>query len=291
MPTPDPAPDGLLLVDKEAGMTSHDVVDVARRALRTRKIGHAGTLDPFATGLLVLLVGRATRLASYLDAEPKVYEADIRFGAETDTDDATGVVTREAAAPDEPAVRLAVRALTGPLSQQPPAYSAKQVAGVRAHAAARRGAALDLQPVAVTVHAWDALVFDGDRLRATITCSGGTYVRALARDLGRATGSAAHCAALRRTGAGAFSVRDAVSLAGLSERGHAALRPALTGLDASLVREGVDDDACRRLRRGQRVPAHSPGARAALVAPDGALVGIAVRHGDEWQPTVVLADG
>ena len=275
MATPDPALDGLLLVDKGAGMTSHDVVDAARRALHTRRVGHAGTLDPFATGLLVLLVGRATRLASYLDAEPKVYEVTIRLGAETDTDDATGATSREAPLPGEAAVRGAIGALTGPVSQVPPAYSAKRVGGVRAHAAARRGAALDLAPVAVTVHGWRDVAMNGDLVRATITCSGGTYVRALARDLGRAAGSAAHCVALRRIAAGAFSVGDALPLAALRGRGAAAIRPALGGLDATLVREGVDADACRRLRNGQRVPARLPGARAALVAPDGALVGIA----------------
>ena len=287
----EPPPDGLLLVDKDAGMTSHDVVDLVRRALGTRRVGHAGTLDPFATGLLVLLVGRATRLMPYLDAEPKVYEATIRFGAETDTDDATGTVVREAAPPDEAAMRAGLLPLTGALTQVPPAYSAKQVGGVRAHAAARRGDALPLAPVSVTVHAWDDVVVTGMELRATITCSGGTYIRALARDLGRAAASAAHCAVLRRTRAGACRVLDAVSLSELRGRGLAALRPALGGLDAGLLHVTLDDEGCRRLRRGQRVRAQSPGTRAVMLAADGSLVGIAERQGDQWQPTVVLADG
>ena len=284
-------PDGLLLVDKGAGMTSHDVVDLARRALGTRRIGHAGTLDPFATGLLVLLVGPSTRLASYLDAEPKVYEAIIRFGAETDTDDATGTVTREAAVPHAEAMRAALPSFTGALQQLPPSYSAKQVDGVRAHAAARRGRALDLKPVDVIVHVWEVVAIDGADLRVVITCGGGTYVRALARDLGRAAQSAAHCAVLRRTRAGAFDVADAVPAGELRERGPDAVRPALSGLDRSIVREGLSDDECRRVRNGQRVAARSAGDRAALVGASDALVGIAERRGDEWQPTVVLADG
>ncbi|HTG54428.1 MAG TPA: tRNA pseudouridine(55) synthase TruB, partial [Gemmatimonadaceae bacterium] len=153
--------DGLLLVDKPAGISSHDVVAIARRALRIKKIGHAGTLDPFATGLLVLLTGRATRLMPYVDDEPKEYEATIAFGSETDTDDRTGTPTRTAPAPDEPTVRAAIPALTGGIAQVPPAYSAKQVEGTRAYDAARRGEPLALAPVRVTVHAWrDVILAD-----------------------------------------------------------------------------------------------------------------------------------
>src|SRR5688572_24652265 len=153
-PTRSPSTEGLVLVDKPAGITSHDVVAIARRALGERRIGHAGTLDPFATGLLVLLVGRATRLLPYVDGEPKVYEATNRFGAETTTDDLTGDVVREAPLPDDAHVRAAVRSLTGTIDQRPPAYSAKQVDGRRAYDAARRGDALELRPVRVAVHEW-----------------------------------------------------------------------------------------------------------------------------------------
>jgi len=136
-------PQGLLLVDKPAGMTSHDVVQHVRRVYGERSIGHLGTLDPFATGLLVLLLGRATRLATFIDAEPKVYEATIRFGEETDTDDATGTVIRTATVPREADLRSAVKSLTGTISQVPPAYSAKSVDGTRAYDAARRGEPLE----------------------------------------------------------------------------------------------------------------------------------------------------
>jgi tRNA pseudouridine55 synthase len=209
--------EGLLLVDKPAGMTSHDVVQHVRRIYAERSIGHLGTLDPFATGLLVLLLGRATRLANFLDMEPKVYEASITFGAETDTDDSTGTVIRKAPPPTEAAIRLAVRSLTGTISQVPPAYSAKSVDGTRAYAAARRGEPLDLQPVDVTVHSWEIHGLERDSLSAAVTCSGGTYIRALARDLGRHTSSAAHLGALRRTRVGSFDVADAATLDALAD--------------------------------------------------------------------------
>ena len=204
--------EGLLLVDKPAGMTSHDVVQRVRRIYGERSIGHLGTLDPFATGLLVLLLGRATRLATFIETEPKVYEAVISFGEETDTDDATGTVIRTAASPSESAVRSAVRTLTGKISQVPPAYSAKSVDGTRAYDAARRGEPLDLPATEVTVHEWRIDKFGDDALTANITCSGGTYIRALARDLGRLTSSAAHLRALRRTHVGRFNVTDAPTL-------------------------------------------------------------------------------
>jgi tRNA pseudouridine55 synthase len=213
-----PAPaEGLLLVDKPAGMTSHDVVQHVRRIYGERSIGHLGTLDPFATGLLVLLIGKATRLATFIDTEPKVYDALIKFGSETDTADATGTVTRTAAAPREADVRAAVKSLTGPISQVPPAYSAKSVDGTRAYDAARRGEPLDLPAVNVTVHAWHLRTLTNDSLLATITCSGGTYVRALARDLGRIVGSAAHLESLRRTHVGSFDVSDAATLSTLAD--------------------------------------------------------------------------
>ena len=203
---------GLLLIDKPAGMTSHDVVQRVRRVYGERSIGHLGTLDPFATGLLILLLGRATRLATFIDTEPKVYQAVMRFGEETDTDDATGTVIRSTEIPDERAVRLAVDKLTGTVSQVPPAYSAKSVDGTRAYDAARRGEPLQLPAVDVTVHSWRIESYEDGALTVQITCSGGTYIRALARDLGRLTSSAAHVASLRRTRAGSFDVSDASTL-------------------------------------------------------------------------------
>ena len=203
---------GLLLVDKPAGMTSHDVVDVARRAYGERSIGHLGTLDPFATGLLVLLFGRSTRLATFIENEPKQYEATFAFGSETDTDDVTGETTGTAPLPQRERVLEAIAQLTGEIEQIPPAYSAKKVAGRVAYDAAREGAPLTLAPARVTVERWDVRALGDETLDATITCGGGTYIRALARDLGRLSGSAAHLTALRRTRSGEFDVADAVPL-------------------------------------------------------------------------------
>ncbi len=223
--------EGLLLVDKPAGMTSHDVVQHVRRIYGERSIGHLGTLDPFATGLLVLLLGRATRLATFIETEPKVYEAVIKFGDETDTDDATGTVIRTAPPPSEAAVRSAVRSLTGRISQVPPAYSAKSIDGTRAYDAARRGEPLDLPAADVTVHEWRIEGFADNALTATITCSGGTYIRALARDLGRLTSSAANLHALRRTRVGGFNVSDAPTLDAL-EANPSAIKPLRVVTDA-----------------------------------------------------------
>ena len=283
-----PGPEGLLLVDKPAGMTSHDVVDRARRSLHTKRVGHTGTLDPFATGLLMLLVGRATRLMPYVDGEPKVYEATIRFGVETNTDDLTGEVTRTAPPPAHEAIERALGALTGDIDQLPPAYSAKQVGGKRAYVAARRGEALELRPARVRVDAWTLRGWEGDDLHATITCGGGTYVRALARDLGRAVGSAAHLVALRRVGSGRFSIEDALSVDALEP---AALRPALDALPA-FPRVQLDDDARARIARGMTIPRESrdSGDIAALIDSSGELVAIAARDREAWQPRVVLID-
>lgn len=216
--------EGLLLVDKPAGVTSHDMVVAARRAYGERSIGHLGTLDPFATGLLLMLIGKCTRLATFIDTEPKVYEATIRLGSETDTDDATGVVVRSAPLPEPAAVREAIVSLTGDLMQVPPAYSAKSVDGTRGYDAARRGEAIALPPVPVRVYEWLVQEQHESWIRVTITCGAGTYIRALARDLGRSTGSAAHLESLRRTRCGVFDVRDAASLEDL-RTGPPPLRP------------------------------------------------------------------
>ena len=205
-------PEGLLLVDKPAGMTSHDVVMIVRRVYGEKSIGHLGTLDPFATGLLILLIGRATRLANFIVTDPKVYEATIEFGAETDTDDSTGIIIREADPPSWDAVDTAIRDLTGRIVQTPPDYSAKSVDGVRAYDAARKGAPLALGPVEVDVLEWRIQRRHAQTMDVTITCGSGTYIRALARDLGRMTESAAHLTSLRRIRSGEFDVAHAATV-------------------------------------------------------------------------------
>jgi tRNA pseudouridine55 synthase len=285
-------PDGLLLVDKPAGVSSHDMVLAARRAVRERRIGHAGTLDPFATGLLVLLVGRATRLLPHLPGEPKVYEATIVFGSATDTDDLGGTVVATAPVPTRRAIRDALPALTGPLQQVPSAYSAKRVDGRRAYDLARAGVAVELAPSAITVHEWEILGEGGhdeavSELAVRVTCSGGTYVRALARDLGRAVGSAAHLRALRRVASGPFRVEEAATLEALRE-GAVRLRPPADALPQLPV-ERLTDEQVARVVRGIAVEAAVDAPWARLVHTDtGVLVALGERREDLWQPRVVM---
>ena len=281
---------GLLLVDKPAGVTSHDVVNAARRALREKRVGHAGTLDPFATGLLVVLVGQATRLVPHVSGDPKVYAATVRFGAETDTEDLSGTPVRTAEAPTEASVREAIPALTGAFDQVPPAYSAKRVQGRRAYDLARAGDEVVLAPARVRVDAWEVLAWrDGapTECDVRVRCGPGTYIRSLARDLGRLAGSAAHLSALRRERSGRFDVHDAVTLDAL-RAGAVGLRPALDAVPEHPA-QPLDTIDVRRVTGGNRVPAAVDGAWASLVdASTGALVALAERQGAQWQPRVVL---
>lgn len=279
-------PDGVLLVDKPAGMTSHDVVAIVRRASGIRRIGHAGTLDPFATGLLVLLAGNGTRLLPYIDAEPKVYDATIIFGRETDTDDRTGAVTGEVPLPATGAIDDAVARLTGTFEQLPPAYSAKKVDGRRAYDAARRGDTIELRPVTVTVHSWVVTDRTPERLRARITCAGGTYIRALARDLGRLTGSAAHLAELRRVASGPFRVDDAQPMERLQE--HDVRWLPLTAAIPSLPVQQLDAVAAARVAHGNPVASAVDASRVALIDESGELLGVAESRDGMLQPRLVL---
>lgn len=278
--------DVLLLVDKPAGITSFDAVRVAGRVLGTRRVGHTGTLDPFATGLLVMLAGRGTRLIRYVPGEPKVYRARIVFGAETDTHDATGTVVREDKLPAPGAVRAAIPSLTGSLLQMPPEYSARKVGGTRAYALARRGVTPDLAPTSVTVSSWDVLYEDEGAIEVRITCGGGTYVRALARDLGRACESAAHLAELRRERSGPFTIEQATNWDDL-RAGHIAprdLRDALAGLP----QVSLDAAQAQKVRHGMAIPSDHDAPRVALLGPDEELLGVARREGEMWQPETIL---
>ena len=216
--------DGLLLVEKDPGFTSHDVVQKVRRILKQKKIGHCGTLDPDATGLLLLTLGTATRLTRFLIRAPKVYEGTIRFGIATDTYDASGKVTSEApaeavAALSLPQVAAAMKGFEGEIQQQPPPFSAKKVQGVKLYELARRGEEVPTEPKEVTVYEFTPLgeIADG-RLRFQLACSSGTYARGLAHDLGTALGVGAHLSELRRTRIGNFQADDAVPLARLEEQ-------------------------------------------------------------------------
>lgn len=204
--------DGLLLVDKESGITSHDAVARVRRASGIRKVGHTGTLDPLATGLLVLCIGGTTRLQSYLTGMDKTYEGEIRFGWATDTYDAQGEPQGEEIDHDIESVDFApfLDRFLGELDQMPPAFSAKKIDGQRAYKLARKGETPKLEPKRVTVHSIEALGKNGSLLRFRTRCSAGTYVRSIAHELGEALGTGAHLASLRRTEIGDFEVSDAL---------------------------------------------------------------------------------
>ena len=222
--------DGLLIIDKPAGITSHDVVNRVRRILKTKRVGHTGTLDPFATGVMVILVGQATRLAQYLDKDEKEYEAVVQFGSETDTGDRTGTRSAECGlqiAELESAVSSidcedVLSQFRGKSMQVPPMYSAKKVEGKKLYELAREGKQIERQAVPVTIHELELLDRDEFRiphsaLRIRVVCSAGTYIRTLAEDIGRAVGLGAHLEELRRTRAGRFDLSEALTLDQLEE--------------------------------------------------------------------------
>jgi tRNA pseudouridine55 synthase len=288
-------PTGILPVDKPEGPTSHDVVGRARRALRLRRIGHTGTLDPFASGLLLLCLGPATRLAEYLTALPKSYTATLRLGVATDTDDATGRPISESDAwpsVSETALRDALATQTGEIDQLPPVYSAKKVEGERAYAAARRGEEVRRTPVRVTVHAIELLRFDPPFAEFTVDCSSGTYIRSIARDVGDALGVGAHLTALRRTRVGRFGVEGALTLETLED--PAAVSAALVSPAdalAHLPATTVNEAGMRALGHGGAVPAPEtvPVERpVAILSPEGALLAVGERVGDELRPRKVF---
>lgn len=252
-------PGFVLLVDKPVGPTSHDVVARARKALGTGKVGHTGTLDPFASGLLLLCVDAATRLSEYLTALEKTYVATARLGSRTDTLDREGEVVASSDAwtsLDEEEIRRALKAFRGKQGQVPPQFSAKKVGGEAMYEKARRGQRVELEPVEVEVHEVELLEVALPEVRFRIRCSSGTYVRAVARDLGEALGVHAHLRALRRVRIGPFSVEGAVSVDGLGDETRvreAAVSPARAL--AHLPRIAVETDAARRLASGQAITA------------------------------------
>jgi len=237
---PPGAPSGILLADKPAGITSHDVVARARHALGIRKVGHAGTLDPFATGLLILLVGRATRLQRFFMALAKTYEVTAQLGATSTTGDTEGEIVRTGVLPGDPiAPRL------GRIRQRPPAYSAVKVDGERAYARARRGEAVELPEREVEIFGWDQLWREGNRMSLRIACSSGTYIRSLIADLGDA-----YCLELRRTDIGPFSVEGA-----WPTQGPAALLDPFSACRLFTPTIEIDDAAAADLAHGRALAA------------------------------------
>ena len=288
---------GLVVVDKAGGMTSHDVVARMRRIAGTRKVGHAGTLDPMATGVLVLGVERATKLLGHLTLTDKAYDATIRLGQATVTDDAEGEPTGGAPATGiEPAaVERGLAALTGEIDQVPAAVSAVKVGGRRAYARVRAGEEVELKARRVTVGTLELLaerrVGDFLDLDVRVECSSGTYVRALARDLGTALGVGGHLTALRRTRVGPFTLADAATLEELAERADPVAIPLDAAVAAAFPRRDLDETETGRLEHGGRLtPAGLPGPYGA-VAPDGHAVALLAESDGAARPLVVLAPG
>jgi tRNA pseudouridine55 synthase len=209
--------DGVLNIDKAAGMTSHDVVQAVRKRLNVAKVGHLGTLDPMATGVLPLSVGKATRIAQFIPNSPKEYEGEIRFGFATNTYDREGTATGEVR-PLQGNVAVAMRSLTGTIEQIPPPFSAKKIGGVPAYKMARRQQPIEIKPVRVEIRAFEMLALAPPLMKFRVVCSPGTYVRSLAHDLGQRLGCGAHLTALRRIVSGEFRIQDAVALSELSVR-------------------------------------------------------------------------
>jgi len=302
MPVPPAAPNGVLLVDKPQGITSHDVVARARRALNTRKIGHAGTLDPMATGLLILGVGPATRLLTFIVGLDKTYEATIRLGVSTDSDDADGTVTDRAdagalAAVTDARIAAGVAALTGEIEQVPSTVSAIKVGGKRAYDLARAGQEVELAARRVTVSRFEATALrrggDGTLdLDVTVDCSSGTYIRALARDLGADLGVGGHLTALRRTRIGSFDVADAA----VEITPDVALRSPAHVAASVLGAFPVTVDEARDLRHGKRLPGAASRLDGALtptpaaIDPDGRLVGVVERRGADVKSAMNMAE-
>lgn len=250
--------EGLLVVDKPAGMTSHDVVAHVRRLCGQRQVGHAGTLDPLATGVLILCLGRATRLSEYLQAHPKRYQATLRLGETTDTFDADGQVVRQAPVPPLTSAELSdyLQRFRGVIQQRPPAFSAVKCSGVPAYRRARRGEAIDLPARTVQIAELRLLEWSSPHLRLEIVCSAGTYIRSLAHDLGEAIGCGAHVVALRRLASGPFTVADAITWSELEKGAPEAWQKRILPLAAAvadLPAARLDEQMLRAVAHGQAI--------------------------------------
>ena len=295
---------GVLLIDKPSGPTSHDVVARIRNIAKERSVGHTGTLDPMATGLLPLVMGKATRLAPYFSGSEKTYVAEVRFGFETSTDDAQGLALGDpsSAIPNEVAVRSALTQFAGSYEQVPPQVSAKRVDGKKSYDLVRKDKGVELKAVTVTVSDMKLLGQTANTVSLEVTASAGFYVRSLARDLGRALGCGAHLASLRRTRSGTFDLSQAITFEDV-ERIGAELEshlispavalahfPAVTANIAGFKRATHGNSLAPHHLAGQFVPTTSVGQKVRILAEDGSLIALADSRGGELHPSVVLAD-
>ncbi len=278
---------GIILIDKPKGITSHDVVNQLRRRFQTRRVGHAGTLDPMATGLLVIAIGPATRFLQYLNLEPKVYVAEITFGKSTTTQDAEGETLVEHPVPPDLAqqISLHVPEFEGEIQQIPPMYSAVKMGGKALYTYARAGVELEREPRTVFIHDFEISDVSGQFARAKITCSGGTYVRTLAHDLGEAIGCGAHLSALNRTECGRFHIRDAVSFEEASAEHLIPLDQALKPLPMLQLNESQ----LAHIYQGRAIESsETQGHFIVLLNEASEVVSIARKTGDLLQPECVL---
>jgi tRNA pseudouridine55 synthase len=292
------APSGLVIVDKPSGLTSHDVVARIRKLAGTRRVGHAGTLDPMATGVLVIGVEQATRMLGHLALTEKEYRGTIRLGQATDTDDAEGQITARASAAGvtPEALRAATAALTGEIQQVPPGISAIKVGGQRAYRLTREGAPPELAARPVTVSALDILATRrsagpaGEELLdvdVDVTCSSGTYIRAIARDLGTALGTGGHLTALRRTRVGPYRAEESATLEELA--GSLRVIPIAEAAGAAFPRRDLTADEAGRLSHGARLPAVGAGAGpVAAFAPDGTLIALLTEESGQARSLAVF---
>jgi tRNA pseudouridine55 synthase len=288
---------GVLNIDKPQGMTSHDVVARVRRLTGIRRVGHAGTLDPLATGVLLVCVGPATRIVEYLQRGRKVYETTVRLGQETDTYDAEGEIVAETPVPDfdRETLERALDAFRGDIVQRPPVYSAIKKNGQPLYKLARAGVAVDVPTRQITVYALEILRWQSPELQLRITCSPGTYIRSIAHDLGRALGVGGHVKALRRTASGSWRVEDAVTLAALEAAGDDWPR-ALHGLRGALSMLPpvvLPADLARRFALGQRVPLSDPPPDAEdlrVLGPGERFIGVGRMKSGLLAPHKVFAD-
>ena len=295
--------DGILITDKPAGMTSHDVVNRVRRILKTKKVGHTGTLDPFATGVLVMLVGKATRLAQFVDKDEKEYEAVIRFGFETDTGDRTGSPKSKVQSPKslrKEDIESVLPQFRGEIEQIPPMYSAKKVAGRKLYEHARKGVEIAREPVKITIRKLEIvdptqIIEPFSEVRIRVVCSAGTYIRTLAEDIGRAVGVGAHLDALRRTRAGRFSIADATTLGDMekSDDPTAFLLP-LEEVVGHIKGFVLEETRVKKTIRGLSTridqDGFENGESVKMLAPNGEIVAIGIFDADESciRPKIVL---
>lgn len=287
---------GIIVVDKPVGPTSHQVVAIVRKGTGIRKVGHAGTLDPRASGVLVLCLGAATRLSEYLSTSSKRYHAVIRFGASTQTYDAEGdIVLETGTTPTRKRIEEELTQFEGEISQVPPPYSAIKVKGKRAYELAREGSPPDLEPRDVTIHDLKVVSYKSPDLAVEIECSAGTYIRSLAHDLGERLSTGAHLAALKRLKAGPFSIDDAVPLPKLEvglmvDNWEKYVLPAADALPDFPIVE-IGSEALKNIRHGHRIPAGAGSTGMARgISTDGELVAIleAVEDGTLWHPRKVF---